>query len=273
MSEAERICVSFSGGRTSGYMLRWIQTTFPEADLKVIFANTGQEDERTLQFVKAVSENWGIPIIWLETVIHPNERKGATFRLTDFEHAVRDESLFEAMILKYGIPNKAYPRCSDKLKAEPITSYLRSIGWTPHTYRHAIGIRADEMDRQSEKAKEKDIWYPLLKLGTRKADVFSWWSKQPFDLDVPEHRGNCVWCWKKSLRKHLTLMKESPEVFDAPERLERFSTVRKDREPQQFFREKRTVADLRALAEKPFSAFTEKELQMTFGCIESCEPF
>ena len=254
-------------------MLRWILKNFPEADIRVIFANTGQEDERTLQFVDRVSKEWNVPVIWVESVIHHGQRKGATHRITDFEHATRDESLFESMILKYGIPNRNYPRCSDKLKAEPITSYLRSIGFKNHTYRHAIGIRADEIDRMSEKKEQKSLWYPLVKLRITKADVMSFWTKQYFDLNVPEHRGNCVWCWKKSLRKHLTLMKETPEVFDAPERLERFENCGPADKPQKFFRENRTVADLRALAQKPFKAFSEKELQLSFGCTESCEPF
>lgn len=46
--------ISFSGGRTSGYMLRHIldahDGTLPD-DVVVTFANTGKEREETLRFV------------------------------------------------------------------------------------------------------------------------------------------------------------------------------------------------------------------------------
>ncbi len=53
-------CISFSGGRTSAYMLwRVLQANggLP-AEAVVCFANTGKEDEETLRFVQDVSANW-----------------------------------------------------------------------------------------------------------------------------------------------------------------------------------------------------------------------
>ncbi len=61
-------CISFSGGRTSGYMLwRVLQANggLPD-DARVCFANTGREDEATLRFVGDCAEQWGVPITWLE---------------------------------------------------------------------------------------------------------------------------------------------------------------------------------------------------------------
>lgn len=49
----EPTCISFSGGRTSAYMLwRVLQSNggLPKEAI-VCFANTGKEDEATLQFV------------------------------------------------------------------------------------------------------------------------------------------------------------------------------------------------------------------------------
>jgi hypothetical protein len=32
----------------------------------VCFANTGKEDEATLEFVRDCAVNWSVPIVWLE---------------------------------------------------------------------------------------------------------------------------------------------------------------------------------------------------------------
>ena len=65
----EPAAISFSGGRTSGYMLYKIleahDFNLPH-DVKVTFANTGKEMPQTLDFVQACSDNWGVDIVWLE---------------------------------------------------------------------------------------------------------------------------------------------------------------------------------------------------------------
>ena len=62
-------CISFSGGRTSAYMLyRILQAhdmSLP-SDAVVCFANTGKEEEATLRFVDRCSREWGVDIHWLE---------------------------------------------------------------------------------------------------------------------------------------------------------------------------------------------------------------
>ena len=61
--------VSFSGGRTSGYMLRHILDAhggrMPD-DVHVVFFNTGREFEQTLRFVHECGSRWNVPITWLE---------------------------------------------------------------------------------------------------------------------------------------------------------------------------------------------------------------
>ena len=51
--------LSFSGGRTSGFMLRRTLNAFGgklPSDRKVIFCNTGKEREETLEFVERCSQ-------------------------------------------------------------------------------------------------------------------------------------------------------------------------------------------------------------------------
>lgn len=67
--------ISFSGGRTSGYML-WHILRRAELDglrfgqlwpdVHVLFCNTGKEDDRTLQFVHDCERHWGVKIHWLQ---------------------------------------------------------------------------------------------------------------------------------------------------------------------------------------------------------------
>ena len=57
----EPTCISFSGGRTSAYMLYKIleahDMSLPSEAI-VCFANTGKECEETLEFVRDCEKNW-----------------------------------------------------------------------------------------------------------------------------------------------------------------------------------------------------------------------
>ena len=60
--------ISFSGGRTSAYMLHQILEAndgLPDRAV-VTFANTGREMPETLDFVHECQQRWGVPIVWLE---------------------------------------------------------------------------------------------------------------------------------------------------------------------------------------------------------------
>ena len=65
--------ISFSGGRTSAFMLKQIINAhggkLPE-DIKVCFANTGKELPETLDFVHEVETMWDVDIHWLELQIN-----------------------------------------------------------------------------------------------------------------------------------------------------------------------------------------------------------
>ena len=61
--------ISFSGGRTSGLMLRRTLDahggTLPP-DVYVVFANTGRERVETLRFVADCAQQWSVPVRWIE---------------------------------------------------------------------------------------------------------------------------------------------------------------------------------------------------------------
>ena len=275
------LIVNFSGGRTSGYLThRLLQEKHLWKDMFVIFANTGQEHEKTLEFINKCDEHFNFNTAWIEAEVHPEKGMGTKAKIVDYKTASREGKPFEDYIAKYGIPWAKAPSCSRELKEYPIRSYIRNVlGLKNKDYYHALGIRADEASRQSKNAEHENLIYPLIDWGIDKEDVLSWWEDQEFDLEIPEHFGNCVWCWKKSYKKLMTVMVENPEAFEFPERMEkqygRAGAVAKAlNKDMRFFRGYRSVQDIRDMVSEGFEKFIDlHHLHISSGCSESCEPF
>lgn len=205
-------CISFSGGRTSAYMLwRVLQAhdmSLPD-DAVVCFANTGKECEETLEFVRDCSEHWNVPITWLE---YRNDERG--FEVVSYEKASRNGEPFEALIRKRGyLPNVAARFCSIDLKIRVIHKYLKFLGWDHTEHDDWVGIRADERRRAAKISRDR---VPLVAAGVTKDDVGAFWKAQPFDLGLPNNNGvtmhgNCDLCFLKAPAKILSLVSEKPE--------------------------------------------------------------
>ena len=286
----ETIAVSFSGGRTSAYMCWWLITNYSDKyNFIFIFANTGLEHEKTLEFVDQCDREFVLNLIWVEAVVHEG-RKGCTHKIVNFAAASRNGEPFEEVIKKYGIANQDYPHCNRELKLSPMTSYLRENFKARPVF--AIGIRADELDRINPEYNSKKLVYPLAFWHpTTKEEIRHWWKDQVFDLEIPEHHGNCVTCWKKSDRKLLTIAKHEPERFDFFNRMEALYSLSgaqifdDDGEPipRKFFRKYRTTSDIIAASKQPFVEFVDylPELQLGLfndldaagGCSESCDVY
>lgn len=139
--------ISFSGGRTSAYMLwRVLQAhggKLPEG-VEVCFANTGKEREETLRFVRDCALYWSVPIRWIE--YRDND---AGFALVDFETASRNGEPFEAIIRKRQyLPNPVTRFCTVELKIRAMHKYLKTLGWKDGDgWDQMVGIRADEQRR------------------------------------------------------------------------------------------------------------------------------
>lgn len=276
-----KLLISFSGGRTSGYMLHYLWFEWQDREkwnMKVVFANTGKEDATTLLFVRHCEQKWNIPIVWVEG--YPSEKgKGwsVVHKIVDFWTAAIKGEPFEAMIKKLGIPSTNAPFCSDQLKRKAIESYLRSVGW--RNYHKAIGIRADEMDRVNPNFKKKRIIYPLLDAEIRKPFIYQWWDSQDFNLLVKEGLGNCDNCWKKDLK---TLCSNARKYPDTLGWWKRMTTKYGDfnprnthlRPPFNFYRGNLSPWDIQKLSELPDQEIDEaaKDHKLD-GCTESCEPF
>jgi hypothetical protein len=274
-----RILVSFSGGRSSAVMSKLLHDRYSDShDLLFVFANTGCEHEESLRFVDRCDKTWKLGVHWIEAVT--NERGiGQSAKRVDYCAASRNGEPFESAIKKYGIFNAAYPNCTGRLKSEPIHWYAKNIiGW--RDYDTAIGIRADECDRMDRNAKKKRLIYPLITAGLGKTHVNEIMRNSEIDLKLPgDHYGNCVWCWKKSLRKLLTVAKQCPTAFDFPARMESES-----KDDRVFFRNNLSSRDVVAMSQSDlFDPYADSknaafdfmselpDLDIGGGCGDSCE--
>ena len=159
-----KILMSFSGGETSAFLLGWLLKNYPDNEIEVVFANTGEENEETLEFVEQCSKYFNVHVTWVQY-------KRLSFEIVDFKTAYRTDNIIEIKnkwqnhpfrhyIQDFGIPNLENMTCTREMKEYVINRYLSSIGWFPRLHSKCIGIRADEIDRIGK------YWYPLVSLGS-----------------------------------------------------------------------------------------------------------
>lgn len=211
--------ISFSGGRTSAYMLwRILQAhggTLPE-DVVVCFANTGREMPATLDFVAECASRWNVPVVWLEYRWQPGAHG---FEVVSHNSASRAGEPFEmALRAKSYLPNPVARFCIAELKVRTTRRYLRAaLDWT--TYINVIGLRADEPDRVTKahdpKKHVKDGYVttcPLAFAGVDKVGVLRFWRDQPFDLRLAgPWEGNCDGCYLKSRGAIMRMLADHPK--------------------------------------------------------------
>lgn len=268
----KKLLVSVSGGETSLFMAIWLWLhKQDEYEIIFVFANTGQENEETLIFLKKCAEHFGINIIWIEADVKYGKGNGTRFKLTDFENASRNGEPFEAVIKKYGIPNTSFLHCTRELKMNPIKAYAKSI-WGKEKYYLAIGIRIDEFDRMNANKDKLRIIYPLIAKEMQpmtKPMINFWWKQQPFRLELKGYQGNCITCYKKSDKKLFQIAKENPKAFDFFDRMER-----QYGNGQQIFRKNRTTKMLLEEAKNwNGTVKDDSENEPTLFDNESCEVF
>lgn len=219
--------ISFSGGRTSAYMLHEILAAhggkLPD-DVIVTFANTGKEREETLRFVHECEARWDVRIRWLEwrdtRAAYASKATACeeTFEEVGFNSASRNGEPFAALIaMKKALPNWQARWCTGYLKVRPMHAFMAALGYAPGTYVEALGLRADEPNRIGDmiERNERDgrqCTAPLCKAGIDKASVMRFWSAQAFDLGLRDGEGNCDLCFLKGRGLKKALIADHPSI-------------------------------------------------------------
>lgn len=204
--------ISFSGGRTSAFMLHEILRAHDgklPPGVYVTFANTGKEREETLRFVHDCATHWNVPVRWLEY-------RGETFEEVGYNSASRAGEPFAALIgKKQYLPNAVTRFCTVELKIRVMRDFARSVGF--ERWSNVIGLRYDEGMRvlkalaRNDEGKERfTAVMPLSKAKVTRRDVETFWKAQPFDLGLKSYEGNCDLCFLKSRAKLDAIIREQP---------------------------------------------------------------
>lgn len=197
--------ISFSGGRTSAYMLHRIVDAHRghlPPDVHVAFANTGKEREETLRFVHECASRWGILVRWLEW-----RDTEVGFEEVGFNSASRNGEPFASLIAKRKyLPNAVTRFCTTALKVQTMGKFMRSLGY--EHWDSAVGLRHDEgwrvlkaLERNLQKKERWQTILPLAKALVTKPQVLAFWAHQSFDLHLRDHEGNCDLCFLKGRAK------------------------------------------------------------------------
>lgn len=115
----------------------------------------------------------------------------------------------------------------------------------------------------------------------KKEDVLDFWSKMPFDLDIPEQLGNCVFCPKKSNLKLAAAQRDEPELYHEFLEMLYSDEVRHDDKTghwSQMYRGKQSLEQVVAMfdgstGDEIKSRIRGAKMTVTGSCSESCEVF
>jgi 3'-phosphoadenosine 5'-phosphosulfate sulfotransferase (PAPS reductase)/FAD synthetase len=200
--------VSFSGGRTSAYMLRRILDAGLRPDVHVVFANTGKEREETLTFIEQVTAHWNVEVHWLERGRGEITAATASRLGEPFDVLIRERNF---------LPNPVMRFCTQELKIRVMRDWMLARGY--EHWDSIIGIRHDEprrvakMREQNEQRSERwENVMPLNDAGVTVDDITAFWRQQPFDLALKSHEGNCDLCFMKGPRKRQQIMRDRPDL-------------------------------------------------------------
>jgi 3'-phosphoadenosine 5'-phosphosulfate sulfotransferase (PAPS reductase)/FAD synthetase len=215
--------ISFSGGRTSAYMLWKILQAhggkLPD-DVVVAFANTGKEREETLRFVHECGTRWGVSIRWVEF----RKRSGLVaerYEEVGFNSASRNGEPLAALIAaKKFTPNSAMRFCTEEAKVNTLRSFVETeLGWS--NWSNVVGLRYDEgwrvMKALAKNEEGKSPWQtimPLSRAKETKTDVADFWARQEFDLGLRGYQGNCDLCFLKGRGTLKAIIRENPGAAD-----------------------------------------------------------
>ena len=92
---------------------------------EAVFANTGRERPETLDFVQALTEQWGVPITWLEFGYALGGKPKYRANVVSRDTAATAGEPFSVMLATVGyMPSVTEWICTSELKVQTIDRYL-----------------------------------------------------------------------------------------------------------------------------------------------------
>ena len=287
----KNIVVSFSGGRTSAYLVNLMRSV---EDVTYIFMDTGAEHPETYDFIRNIVKHWRVDLVCLRVVVDPKLGIGGSYKVIGLDDLKPDLEPWREMVRKYGSPSYDMPFCTARMKTEPFEKYCADH-FGKGNYTRWLGIRADEPRRlPREVLEELDLPIPA-KVTQRKEgfkylaeisdftkdDVLDWWETQPFDLGIHEHLGNCTFCIKKGLNKvALAAMDEPKQAIQFIELTEgnEVRTEGRKHNHKRMYRQRLHLSDVIELykdhsRDELFNALRSSKRYESDSCSESCEVF
>lgn len=329
--------VSFSGGRTSAYLVHLMEQLRITAEMNVryIFMDTGAEHPATYQFIRDVVSHWGIELTCLRVKVSPELGQGNSYQIIPLESIGPDLQPWIDVTKKYGTPYFGGAFCTRTMKIEVCERYCRD---NFKAWESWLGMRVDEQARiwgerifpllrrlsfedmemrglyaelreiteeqqalamleerfLLDTATAQRIYERVKKVGKsrqrflaeisdyQKEDILTWWRGQPFDLQLEEHLGNCVFCIKKGINKVALALRDEPEMAEQFREVILSSDVRVvERRQQENKIMYRKALSLDAIAEM-YSNYSREDIAATIkgnkayesgSCSESCEAF
>lgn len=264
----KNIVCTVSSGYSSALMAYKIREWYPNHNIVFVFANTGKEHIKSLEFLKNIDEYYNLKLNYIQADI--NKKRGSnSYQSLKYHQLDKEGIVFEEGIKKYGIPSVANPWCTRELKNNPIEKFANDL-FGKGNYSIALGIRADEIDRVSKNYKTNNIFYPLIENNITSKHRNAFFDIQYITLDIPAYKGNCKICFKKSNRKNMTHILEEPnEVKWYIEMQQKYSNVKIKGKKQYnemidkydgayFFRGNITIEELVEMAKRPFNKATDE---------------
>lgn len=198
--------ISFSGGRTSAYLVNLFKD---DPNAHFIFCDTGAEHPNTYKFIKQCVKHFNIDLICLKSVVSQKKGVGVTYKVVSVDSIGWDLSMFSDISKKYGAPfNPGGEHCTQHLKTIPFYKYCDD-NFGKNKYKTFLGIRIDETRRLKPK---KGIKYLAEISQMDKNGILGWWSQMPFNLELDEWLGNCVFCIKKPVNRVALATLSEPEL-------------------------------------------------------------
>lgn len=286
--------VSFSGGRTSAYMLWRVLCAHGGAlpsYVYVVFCNTGKERIETLRFVYECGRRWGVYVWWLEwrDRVGRSARPDERFEIVGFDQAARNGEPFMALVRRKGyLPNAVTRFCTAELKIDTMKQFMLSMGFD--TWTNMVGLRADERKRVMKQvlrnASGKERWnsyYPLASANIIERIVWRFWLgrnadprrieyylPQGFDLGLRRYEGNCDGCFLKGYDVLCQQERDEPGVLEWWAEAEAEVTMLKAKASGARFVTEYSYAELRDIAARtpPFPDLDS--LRPAADCTSSC---